>query len=150
MGLIYNRAMEVCLWLGMPEYLGMILLQNLNSEHLNSDHLNSNLISDLGFESFSNFLESKLQVSWDGSINASMWHELDLLCNKTYWGRLWINQEIILAPKINVYLGDEVLSWDKLSIALLGNRNRKPVFESQAFRLCEPPQDSVTNMAAHS
>lgn len=94
MGLIYSNASNTCVWLGMPEYLGMRLFQVLKQDFSTSEFPLS---------------AGRFQVNWDDYMDAVMWHELDLLCNMKYWGRLWIIQEVVLAARVQLYLGDEVL-----------------------------------------
>ncbi|ETN41491.1 uncharacterized protein HMPREF1541_03427 [Cyphellophora europaea CBS 101466] len=46
-----------------------------------------------------------------------MWNHLKLLCEQTYWHRLWILQELIKANKLLLLWGIEQITWQALSIA---------------------------------
>jgi hypothetical protein len=46
-----------------------------------------------------------------------MWNHLKLLCEQSYWRRLWIIQEIALSGRILLCWGVDQISWSALSIA---------------------------------
>ncbi|KAK0643774.1 hypothetical protein B0T16DRAFT_459881 [Cercophora newfieldiana] len=39
------------------------------------------------------------------------WHDVATLCERNYWGRLWIIQEICLAPRVVVVCGAQQIPW---------------------------------------
>ena len=47
----------------------------------------------------------------------SMWRCLMDLCQRTYWTRLWIVQELVKAKELLLMWGDEQISWNVLSAA---------------------------------
>jgi hypothetical protein len=40
------------------------------------------------------------------------WEAVYQLCTRDYWKRLWIIQEVVLAPQIQIYCGEETFPWD--------------------------------------
>ncbi|KAE9376096.1 HET-domain-containing protein, partial [Stipitochalara longipes BDJ] len=73
MGKIYSCATSVCVWLGLPDsssYSAMLMLRG-------------------------NQTLQEMRASLDN--DRFKWHSVARLCERDYWTRLWIIQEIVLA-----------------------------------------------------
>lgn len=92
MGSIYSNAVEVLVWLGMP--------------------------TDESYTAF----ELLRKFTPDSALNASQRYTLSLtdrrclsdVCQRSYWKRLWIVQEVIRASKITVQCGSVTIDWDAM------------------------------------
>jgi hypothetical protein len=109
MGDIYSRAAAVLVWLGPC---------TSEDTALAADVLHD-LVKALGEIAEESFLRSHdmtmvrlradpYDVLKPGS---KMLPALMEMCNRTYWTRMWIVQEIILARKVRLILGDHMFSW---------------------------------------
>ncbi|KAK0610783.1 heterokaryon incompatibility protein-domain-containing protein [Immersiella caudata] len=88
---VYSRAKQVVAWLG---------LGNASSE------------SAIGFlrEAYTLGHLSRERLQDD-----ERWVDLEDLCDRDYWRRLWIVQEICLATRVVIVCGDEQVPWPYLS-----------------------------------
>jgi hypothetical protein len=94
MGMIYSHAERVCVWLGLADDSAHGTHRLLHREST-WDELKSGLLTRL-----------------------NEWRHLACLCEKEYWDRLWIIQEVVLAGKIEVHCGHLNFPWEKLSEAV--------------------------------
>ncbi|RMZ87455.1 hypothetical protein DV736_g5315, partial [Chaetothyriales sp. CBS 134916] len=49
-----------------------------------------------------------------------VWTALQRLCERDYWTRLWIIQEVLLAKELVLFCGERTLSWDAFKYACAG------------------------------
>lgn len=77
--------------------------------------------------------------------------ELLHVCSRTYWSRLWIIQEVVLARNILIHCAEFELSWDAFSSTVLHNPDAiDDLRDSNAARLCRQRRSHVTKpVAAH-
>lgn len=94
MGRIYSSAETVVVWLGSPTKECQALFQLLGNPHQWSELQNSPTL-----------------------LKQSLEH-LVLLCQREYWTRLWIIQEVILASSIIIQCGADSCQWLRLRWAL--------------------------------
>jgi hypothetical protein len=127
MGRIYERATRVVAWIGRE-------LTALDSEE---DGINS--LCDASAIQFINLIFGDIEhnryfsksrwVSHDAdglqlwknshtelyvTATESGWASLLRLCQRKYWSRLWIIQELVLARSIVIQLGSFLLGWETL------------------------------------
>lgn len=93
MGKIYSQAKTVRVWLGLPDEL-----------------------SPKAFDFLGN--PDTVQKTKAGVIELSNWEAVARLCEREYWDRLWIIQEVVLAAQIDVHCGERMLPWELFSHAL--------------------------------
>lgn len=101
MGKIYNNASRVVVWLGAADFTSSLAISVLSKAGDDSD-----------WASFSN---SSILCPPATEKGIQKLEAIKSLCNREYWTRLWIIQEILLATDILISCGDESLSWSALS-----------------------------------
>lgn len=101
MGAIYRQAENVCVWLGKAN---------------TSSRVAFNFLELLSSKKWMKILEKK-RIPKTGFRHC--WTALNRLLQRPYWGRLWVIQEIVLASRIDVYCGDDVIDWESLSTVLI-------------------------------
>jgi Heterokaryon incompatibility protein (HET) len=94
MGAIYSHANTVCVWLGLSDASSETAFEFLKQEAILKD-VRAGMIK-----------------------YPSHWEDVARLCQRPYWERLWVTQEIILAKKIVVHCGNSTLPWEPLSVTL--------------------------------
>ncbi|PMD31001.1 hypothetical protein L207DRAFT_611719, partial [Hyaloscypha variabilis F] len=85
MGNIYSQAARVVAWIGQANY--------------QSDYP---ILSHLSISAERFFWSDSTCPPWKHRCN---WQALDNLCSRTYWSRLWIIQEVLLASKLYIQCG---------------------------------------------
>ena len=96
MGTIYSNAVEVIVWLGMPteeSYAAFDLLRSLTSSPRTAVRRHMQKLQD-------------------------PWQHLRGICQRTYWKRLWIIQEVVRAARITVQCGTATIDWESLCTGL--------------------------------
>jgi hypothetical protein len=129
MGKLYQRADRVVAWIGRKEQetspeaspkdaaeagASMELLKE--EAHITREeqyHLGPAKSKESEYLSPDYFLVEHLAKS----LKAARWHPLVDFCSRTYWNRLWIIQEIVLASEIHIQCGDIQLEWTVLGKA---------------------------------
>jgi len=103
MGVIYSECLSVRAWLGHPSPEVALELPSLR-EFLNS-------ISDIEVRDFG------LKIRWervtDMEAAYSLWTVSSSLFSTPYWERIWIIQEVALAPSVLFYYGKEVFTTEE-------------------------------------
>jgi hypothetical protein len=99
MRLIYSGAQQVLVWLG----------QGSNKSHLAFDAL-----------------ASMRHLSSEKSFSPSAWEALSTICQRGYWSRIWVIQEIGLASKATIYCGSSSARWEDFSKILNEAQISKP------------------------
>ncbi|KAK5763029.1 hypothetical protein LTS12_006813 [Elasticomyces elasticus] len=89
MGRIYSQAVKVVVWLGPAHSDSDFAMQTLSENHARKKH-------------------GKL---WNGPGGLAVAR----LCNRVYWTRLWVFQEIMLAKDVVLLCGDKSVSWEHFS-----------------------------------
>lgn len=102
MGLVYSEASKVIVWLGLPA-------------------ANSNA----AFEFIADGDAASLDIQAGAYEVSNPFHTTNLnaffaLCERGYWSRLWVIQEIVLAKELMVRCGPDVATWRAFSRALQG------------------------------
>ncbi|KAL2060227.1 hypothetical protein VTL71DRAFT_9622 [Oculimacula yallundae] len=132
MGQIYERASQVIAWLGMPDptwdpfpllsedsarnaFEFAELLYGGNEEdryYFNSSGKGYNYTEWWAPRNTRGQLALRVECAiWDTD---PRWYLLSALCNRTYWTRLWVVQELVLASRIIVRIGDFKLRLEAL------------------------------------
>jgi len=159
MGTIYENASVVLVWLGYPRE------PPDDSDDQNSDiRLLGNIrnsSSILGFDllklstaevslsqpsSRRSFLHWADSIVWNADL-ALHWHQLAQLLQNPYWRRLWIVQEIILAPKLELIYGTHSCDWEHLTTLLYTIRQYEVFSECQRHL---PRLDGKASLVARS
>jgi len=115
MGRVYESSVCVVAWLGV---------------HDDSSRIAMEFIQTFDTEA------SPIVYHWrldDSSIDS-----IAVLCEREYWTRLWIIQELVMAPKVTLQCGDFCVSWVQLSGLLEG-------FVPVALFMMGPSQSAVEN-----
>jgi hypothetical protein len=102
MGLVYSEASKVIIWLGLPA-------------------ANSNA----AFEFIADSNAASLDIQAGAYEISNPFHTTNLnaffaLCERGYWSRLWVVQEIVLARELMVRCGPDEATWTAFSRALQG------------------------------
>jgi hypothetical protein len=89
MGNIYRNARQVIIWLGME--------------------------SPSSWNAFSCIRGySRAPISWLTAIADNSWEAFVELCDRSYWHRLWIIQEVVLEKELEIHCGNSQLHWEEL------------------------------------
>ena len=91
---IYENASQVLVWLGPEADDSARAFKALKRK------------PSLEEQEDSDYMES---LDWEED-----WQGLLKLCLREYWSRVWIVQEVLLARDINIYCGNDSMSWDAL------------------------------------
>jgi hypothetical protein len=89
MSKIYANARRVIVWLGMESPS-----------------------SWKAFSCIGNY--SRDPISWPAAIADDSWEALVELCDRSYWHRLWIIQEVVLAKELQIFCGYSGIHWQEL------------------------------------
>jgi hypothetical protein len=105
MGVVYSEASKVIVWLGLPA-------------------ANSNA----AFEFIADGDAASLDIQAGAYEVSNPFHPTNLnaffaLCERGYWSRLWVVQEIVLAKELMVRCGPDAATWTAFSRALQGYEN---------------------------
>ncbi|CZR70285.1 uncharacterized protein PAC_20187 [Phialocephala subalpina] len=100
MGKIYKEATTVIIWLGEDD----------------NDESSSYMFNQLNVKSNLENLGATMRIKpiWHGW----KFHAFEKVCQREYWSRLWIIQEVVLARKIMIQCGGFTLIWEIFSQAL--------------------------------
>ena len=91
MGRIYRQAWDVLVWLGPSRDRSDLAISHLRRIGLGDRAANDKLFNDK-----------------DNAYEAEM-RAIAALCTRTYWRRIWVVQEIVLARQITYCCGDDIL-----------------------------------------
>ena len=94
MGQIYEKSSRVIIWIG----------------HLSTSDRDQDIATAVSF-----LRDIKLNYSEYAYRPNQPWESLVKLCYRTYWTRLWIIQEVVLATDILVQYGSYDFEWDTLA-----------------------------------
>ena len=94
---IYNRAGQVCIWLGEGDRSSQMALRFIRKEVLQ-------------LQNFDELCESELA--------SEKWSALLDLMQRPWFSRRWVVQEIALARRAVVYCGNDRISWKKFAVAV--------------------------------
>ncbi|KAF2651209.1 HET-domain-containing protein [Lophiostoma macrostomum CBS 122681] len=92
MGQIYGCAQQVFVWLGEADETSDIAMRKLRTRKP----------LDGG--------QNKLDKLW----NSQQAQSILVLCERNYWRRMWIIQEVVLARAVTIHCGSLELSWERL------------------------------------
>lgn len=133
---IYERAGQVCIWLGEvtdTSHIGLYDLQTRVAKeykiwsHQARDRVVASLIGPTG-----------ILVNGTNSVavqfTANLTHELDLgeireLLNRPWWTRVWIMQEAIVARKLTLMCGAETFGWEGIERSVKRMRSLRGAVE---------------------
>lgn len=101
MGQIYSSAQKVIAWLGLPDSSSSKAFTTLARLNPQSDLTTSQLSED-----------AKLQI--ERLLDENSFQDIITLCSRSYWSRLWIIQEIILAKMLYLQCGTDIIDWTHL------------------------------------
>jgi hypothetical protein len=96
---IYKKAKRVVVWLGSSDQSSSSTMEYLNSLWKYENKTEGEILS---------FFRA-------GILNGEVLSNLHSFCNRRYWSRLWIIQEVILATDIRIRCGDDICYWDDLA-----------------------------------
>ncbi|KAF5969550.1 WW [Fusarium coicis] len=131
---IYGQAQNVLVWLGEPtdgSILGMRLIQNRMASmgwhqwKIDKDYGKPTLL-------FSKSLKSSIAMMNRSSLIQELTNgEVRELLDRPWWRRTWIIQEVVLAKKVQILCGAEVITW--YAVASLFERLKMTQAEVRAF-----------------
>lgn len=96
MSIIYGQAERVVVWLGVETTDSRVAINFLYE--LDTIHI-----------------RRRRRQYYRRRVHADQWHALKDLCEREYWSRLWIVQEVILASDLRVYCGVDEINWNIFS-----------------------------------
>ncbi|RDI78815.1 hypothetical protein Vi05172_g11237 [Venturia inaequalis] len=149
---IYSQAQLVVVWLG-PEAensgLAMRYIEKVSNSmrsyastkrdtHTNDITNLSEAPQSLPKRQYpSHFADSKLASEW--RLDKTLCDAISALCDRAYWSRLWVLQEIVLARNILVLCGPETCKWKAFEVlADVEEREKLPdIFDLPAIRTIE-------------
>lgn len=112
MGDVYSQATQVLVWLGLEtawsRRLLALLRRTVHKWERNRQHGYSKCM-------------------------AGEWDNMQNLCSMEYWGRLWIIQEVALAPCITICCGPDSVSWKAIEHIYGQVVRRKPLGRRQVL-----------------
>lgn len=118
MGSIYSCAVSVIVWLGPhDDYVPVALdtIRLIKSEH-------EDVLQELHkIEGDGIYPESQIS-SLLTSVSAHQWVQSSHLFRRSWFTRIWIIQEVVLANSIKVYCGKYKFSWDDLNLLSISTR----------------------------
>jgi len=99
---IYERAQRVVIWLGIEGNNSTVAFEFM--KFISSDRKKRAMRSEKlnGKASYSGFREELEAVK--------------KLCQRPYWERLWIVQEVVVSQEAELYCGRDQISWDEFSV----------------------------------
>lgn len=103
MGKIYGQADEVILWIGPASEDSSVAMDFVHE-------INTTMLSE-GEEINPDLYKYSMNKFSANPKNQLKWEALSSLCDRMYWKRRWIIQEIALAPRCIIQCGDTVLDW---------------------------------------
>jgi hypothetical protein len=115
MGRIYSAAQSVVVWLGEEADNSAALFDFLNR---------STAAGATQRSQTSNQIDSR-----------TFWTSFKRLCQREYWKRVWIVQEVILARKLEILFGDKRMPWATLESACL-KPEKMPSIRFAANKAC--------------
>lgn len=121
MGNVYKRCSRVVAWTGLPRTIelgttdfecAVDFMKLLSSETFprQSKHLTQTV--EKGDSCFDEDTKISLSELW--RIDDERWTYVKGVYDISYWQRLWIIQEVVLAPQILIQRGSFTLAWDDL------------------------------------
>ncbi|KAF4634263.1 hypothetical protein G7Y89_g3847 [Cudoniella acicularis] len=125
---IYTGAAKVLVWIGCAPTEFKYYCDLSKQECSSSYGLDIDADFDLGqLDSEEDDWEIWDEL-WDGttSIQCDPWEELAILMEQSYWTRIWIVQEYVLAAAITVHCGSETVDGKALELALNHIVHSKP------------------------
>jgi len=128
MGRIYQCASRVIAWIGRDEQAPASWINiAINFAQLLLSGSRSTGYNDRGVW-YDHDESTRMYNNSFAEKNSHRWVGLLYLCRRTYWSRLWIIQELVLAREIIIQCGHSLLSWK--AIELIFNLTR-PVMIQQ-------------------
>jgi hypothetical protein len=146
MGKVYERAETVLVWLGRASEdskLALDLLMGFPSITQPTAIIRHPTREDFStgrsiFSHFEAYLEScAANYNIQDKINDESWAALANLCRREYWHRTWIIQELLLASKIDLLLGDTKFSWKALEHIANVIKSMNKIESSEAEKIAE-------------
>ena len=115
MGNIYSHAWQVVAWVGLEmQYIP----KSRRDPSLTWDQKDSAACSVSSMGDLVDIITDSSKLSFDGASDYRKWGCILAFCDRTYWTRLWIIQEVILAPRIVVQGGAYSFDFTLLEKAL--------------------------------
>lgn len=120
MGRIYRQASQVCVWLGEESAgsrMGMKALGGsvLRAVFTTSSAEKSIMADALNIPFWDTVTSvSRLQNGYDSVINEPSLSEVCELLNRPWWTRAWIMQECVLASRIVLLCGGDIVDWETI------------------------------------
>jgi hypothetical protein len=102
MSQVYSKASRVIVWLGLPAANSNAAFKVIAAGDTAFPNRNA------GVRAYGNFL----------SLSTTNLNAFSSLCEREYWSRLWVVQEIVLAKELVVHCGFDVATWSSFSRAL--------------------------------
>ncbi|KAK3623603.1 hypothetical protein LTR56_019751 [Elasticomyces elasticus] len=148
MSRIYSSAKSVLIWLG-PREVSSIRPNEDNdssedddtSDEFDSDRLMIRIKQKRAMPHSYSYMLSPRDTKKTHKICRGWDDCLKQLCERAYWGRLWVLQELLLARKIQVMCGSKLTTWELFTHFILELHNSddfsEPLKSSAAIRMAE-------------
>ncbi|KAK4102524.1 HET-domain-containing protein [Parathielavia hyrcaniae] len=108
---VYSQAHQVIAWIGLETEDSKTAFKFLQDAFISSPRNRQSIKDDPG------------------------WQGVDTLCQRPYWKRVWIVQEICLAQRLTVKCGLAQIPWKYLSVLRVARKHIWPQYHSQGERV---------------
>lgn len=160
---IYSRASSVLVWLGLHRDDSILVLATAWLQQIDEDGRMEMLRYDLfenpdfsliasthtlhdprytsidpalfGLETFPSTVEDLR------NLRRRLRHAMISLMSRSYWQRLWVVQEVLLAKEVQIMCGEDLMTWNKLATYLEAQYNTGPStdFPALILKAASPP-----------
>ncbi|VUC24067.1 unnamed protein product [Clonostachys rosea] len=119
MGDIFNHAQCVLVWLGLPDQHSHLAIQTLEEF---SDYIDFTNVEEALLSNRINVKQKAAELLRDMEtalpFSPQQWQALEALLSRTWFRRLWVRQEILLARNTVALVGGDSIQWQHFSGAI--------------------------------
>lgn len=122
---IYGQAEQVCIWLGEVSESGKLAIKHLRKivpfwgwKQWKLDWKHANVFPRLRERAYSRYAGKTTETLMAEHLSG----EIQELFDRPWWRRTWIIQEAVLAKKLVLMCGTEVVDWDTFGSLLRGDK----------------------------
>ncbi|CAG9978008.1 unnamed protein product [Clonostachys byssicola] len=134
---IFGQASQVIIWLGEPTEQGILGIRYLQGKLINAS------LRQLWLEVHGDDMRPSYTTNISTALDRMTYTDDQLageireLLDRPWWRRTWVVQEAVLAQKLVVMCGEEVVTWDMIRKLIDGRRISRPNFEVMGIVLDE-------------
>ncbi|CAH0058500.1 unnamed protein product [Clonostachys solani] len=134
---IFGQASQVIIWLGEPTEQGILGIRYLQGKLINAS------LRQLWLEVYGDNVRPSYTTNVSTALDRLTYTDEQLageireLLDRPWWRRTWVVQEAVLAQKLVVMCGEELVTWDMIKKLIEGRRITRPNFEAMGIVLDE-------------